>query len=118
MKLLFSRAANLIREAFEVDGGCIFYDAQTGFGSDKAHSQGPHEDPRSLQESATSSIAGCLSSDMDSSVSAGGYFSDAESKRKFPAALPALPSQGDGSLEFGDTAFSSRFLDSICSFHQ
>ncbi|EKD19534.1 hsp90-like protein [Drepanopeziza brunnea f. sp. 'multigermtubi' MB_m1] len=106
MKLLFSRAANLIREAFEVDGGCIFYDAQTGFGSDKAHTQGPHGDPSSHQESPTSSIAGCLSSDLDSSVSAGGYFSDAESKRRFPAALPALPSQGDGSLEFADTAFS------------
>lgn len=34
MRLLFSRAANLIREAFEVDGGAVFYDAQTGFSSD------------------------------------------------------------------------------------
>jgi hypothetical protein len=33
MRLLFSRAANLIREAFEVDGGAVFYDAQTGFSS-------------------------------------------------------------------------------------
>jgi hypothetical protein len=33
MKTLFSRAANLIREAFEVDGGAVFYDAQRGFGS-------------------------------------------------------------------------------------
>ena len=32
MKVLFSRAANLIREAFEVDGGAVFYDAQRGFG--------------------------------------------------------------------------------------
>jgi hypothetical protein len=31
MKILFSRAANLIKEAFEVDGGCVFYDAQRGF---------------------------------------------------------------------------------------
>jgi len=31
MKLLFSRASNLIREAFEVDGGAVFYDAQRGF---------------------------------------------------------------------------------------
>ncbi|TVY75613.1 Autoinducer 2 sensor kinase/phosphatase LuxQ [Lachnellula suecica] len=29
-KLLCSRAANLIREAFEVDGGCVFFDAQSG----------------------------------------------------------------------------------------
>ncbi|KAG9244362.1 histidine kinase-group I protein [Calycina marina] len=30
MNLLFSRASNLIREAFEVDGGAVFYDAQRG----------------------------------------------------------------------------------------
>jgi hypothetical protein len=30
---LTSRAANLIRETFEVDGGCIFYDAQAGSSS-------------------------------------------------------------------------------------
>jgi hypothetical protein len=52
MKVLFSRAANLIREAFEVDGGAIFYDAQKGFSSEfgveptclssaKAHTEGP-----------------------------------------------------------------------------
>jgi hypothetical protein len=34
LKILFSRAANLIREAFEVDGGSVFYDAQRGFGND------------------------------------------------------------------------------------
>jgi hypothetical protein len=33
MEILFSRAANLIREAFEVEGGCVFYDAQRGFDS-------------------------------------------------------------------------------------
>ncbi|TVY88634.1 Hybrid signal transduction histidine kinase B, partial [Lachnellula willkommii] len=33
-KVLCSRAANLIRETFEVDGGCVFYDAQGGFASD------------------------------------------------------------------------------------
>lgn len=32
-RMLFSRAANLIREAFEVDGGAVFYDAQKGFAS-------------------------------------------------------------------------------------
>jgi hypothetical protein len=31
IKMLFSRAAHLIRETFEVDGGCVFYDAQKGF---------------------------------------------------------------------------------------
>ena len=34
LKNLFSRAANLIREAFEVDGGSAFYDAQRGFSSE------------------------------------------------------------------------------------
>jgi hypothetical protein len=34
LKVLFARAANLIREAFEVDGGSVFYDAQSGFGND------------------------------------------------------------------------------------
>jgi hypothetical protein len=34
LKNLFSRAANLIREAFEVDGGSAFYDAQKGFSSE------------------------------------------------------------------------------------
>lgn len=33
-KRLCSRAANLIRETFEVDGGCLFYDAQVGFGEE------------------------------------------------------------------------------------
>ncbi|OBT64970.1 hypothetical protein VE03_05631 [Pseudogymnoascus sp. 23342-1-I1] len=33
-QILFSRAANLIREAFEVDGGAVFYDARRGFSSD------------------------------------------------------------------------------------
>lgn len=37
MKMLFSRAANLIREAFEVDGGVVFLDAHTGFSSDMEH---------------------------------------------------------------------------------
>jgi hypothetical protein len=34
LQLVFSRAANLIREAFEVDGGSVFYDAQKGFDSE------------------------------------------------------------------------------------
>ncbi|KFY68172.1 hypothetical protein V498_10734 [Pseudogymnoascus sp. VKM F-4517 (FW-2822)] len=33
-EILFSRAVNLIREAFEVDGGAVFYDARRGFSSD------------------------------------------------------------------------------------
>jgi len=48
MKLLFSRASNLIREAFEVDGGAVFYDAQRGFNEihqqPKRGSSGLHHD--------------------------------------------------------------------------
>ncbi|KAH8667952.1 histidine kinase-group I protein [Tricladium varicosporioides] len=33
-KRVCSRAANLIRETFEVDGGCLFYDAQVSFGEE------------------------------------------------------------------------------------
>ena len=47
LKTLFSRAANLIREAFEVDGGSVFYDAQRGFGNDSG--------PDSAAENTTNS---------------------------------------------------------------
>lgn len=39
---LASRAANLIRETFEIDGGCIFYDAQAGFAPDPPRSRTDH----------------------------------------------------------------------------
>ncbi|PQE08430.1 hypothetical protein CJF30_00005304 [Rutstroemia sp. NJR-2017a BBW] len=38
LKSLFSRAANLIREAFEVDGGAVFFDAQKGFNTETIQS--------------------------------------------------------------------------------
>jgi hypothetical protein len=41
LKNLFSRAANLIREAFEVDGGSVFYDAQRGFNSQYSQQSSP-----------------------------------------------------------------------------
>lgn len=41
MQNLFSRAANLIREAFEVDGGVVFYDAQRGFGEPQLQQRKP-----------------------------------------------------------------------------
>jgi hypothetical protein len=61
MKVLFSRAANLIREAFEVDGGAVFYDAQRGFGDPQmqqksglsAHSS--HEDSHTSGDDLQSS---------------------------------------------------------------
>ncbi|PBP27534.1 hsp90-like protein [Diplocarpon rosae] len=104
MKVLFSRAANLIREAFEVDGGCVFYDAQKGIGSEKAHRQGPHEDENSCTESVTDSLAemgtGLQGSDTDTSPR--DVCSDEESRK--PAPTSSL--QGGGSVEIGDSAFS------------
>lgn len=41
MKALFSRAANIIRESFEVDGGAVFYDAQKGFASEYTQESDP-----------------------------------------------------------------------------
>jgi hypothetical protein len=70
---LTSRAANLIRETFEVDGGCIFYDAQAGFASDKSGNTGSADNPISEQSHSDSQIT---SSDelhsSEESVSAGG----------------------------------------------
>ncbi|RDL35459.1 ATPase of HSP90 chaperone topoisomerase II kinase [Venustampulla echinocandica] len=57
-KRLFSRAAHLIHDTFEVDGGCIFYDAQAGIASD--HHDQPsspgHADPLT-EDSQTESQA-------------------------------------------------------------
>lgn len=51
MKILFSRAANLIREAFEVNGGAVFYDAQKGFSSE-SQKDIPLESPSSQDEAS------------------------------------------------------------------
>ncbi|TAQ84111.1 hypothetical protein B7494_g7570 [Chlorociboria aeruginascens] len=53
MKILFSRAANLIREAFEVDGGAVFYDAQKGSSSDYGRKPQPSHE-LSREDSQTS----------------------------------------------------------------
>ena len=54
MKVLFSRASNLIREAFEVDGGAVFYDAQRGFG-DSPLPRKPGLNANSMQEDSHAS---------------------------------------------------------------
>lgn len=53
--ILCSRAANLIRETFEVDGGCVFYDAQGGFASDASSDASTRDD---AQESTPDSQFG------------------------------------------------------------
>jgi len=102
MKVLFSRAANLIREAFEVDGGVIFYDAQCGFSSDMSHGHGPNDDASSFTESATESPAevmpGHTSGDDHHSA-------EEEGGSKIPSPPTLVPS-GDNSPNFGDSAYS------------
>ncbi|KAH7412714.1 histidine kinase-group I protein [Cadophora sp. MPI-SDFR-AT-0126] len=71
MKVLFSRAANLIREAFEVDGGVIFYDAQCGFSNDMSHSHGSNDDASSFTESATESSAEAMAGHTSNSPNFG-----------------------------------------------
>ncbi|KAH7342474.1 histidine kinase-group I protein [Rhexocercosporidium sp. MPI-PUGE-AT-0058] len=104
MKILFSRAANLIREAFEVDGGVVFFDAQTGFSSDMSHNHGPNNDTSGYTESATESPAevmtGHTSGDADDHNSA-----DEDGVCKVPSP-PTLPPSGDGALDYEHSAFS------------
>ncbi|CZS95515.1 related to nik-1 protein (Os-1p protein) [Rhynchosporium agropyri] len=103
MKFLFSRAANLIREAFEVNGGVVFYDAQTGFSSDMSYSQRLNDDPSSHIESATESQAEFVahtSADGDDHFSA-----EEEGGGKIPS-LPILSPLGDGSPDFERISFS------------
>jgi hypothetical protein len=54
MKVLFSRAANLIREAFDVDGGAVFYDAQQGFSEPQLQQKSNFSTHTSHEDSPTS----------------------------------------------------------------
>lgn len=97
MKLLFSRAANLIREAFEVDGGAVFYDAQTGFSSNM--NRVVPEDSSAPDDSHPESAADShVSGDDDPS---GGEVDSEFKKQQHPSFLPARsdsPGLGDGSF--------------------
>jgi len=99
MRLLFSRAANLIREAFEVDGGAVFYDAQTGFSSNvprKDESSQPFEP----DDSHTESLAENSHASGDEQASAGDQHSDEDTKITHPTLIP------QGSPELGERRFS------------
>ncbi|KAF4615723.1 hypothetical protein G7Y89_g15265 [Cudoniella acicularis] len=76
---LCSRAANLIRETFEVDGGCLFYDTQTGFGSDVQGSLGGS--PLNPEDSQPESQP----------ASGDEHFSSGETPDLREHALPAIP---------------------------
>jgi hypothetical protein len=84
LKTLFSRAANLIRQAFEVDGGCVFYDAQKGFNSQAKPSR-----PTSLSRENTQMLS-------DSVFTPRGDI-DSDHDDKIPAPLgPGSPNVGEG----------------------
>ncbi|KAK0121706.1 hypothetical protein ONS95_009991 [Cadophora gregata] len=102
MKVLFSRAANLIREAFEVDGGVIFYDAQCGFSSDMSHGHGPNDDASSFTESVTESPAEA----MTGHTSGDDHHSAEEEGVTTIPSPPTLAPSGDNSPSFGDGTYS------------
>jgi len=92
MKLLFSRAANLIREAFEVDGGAVFYDAQRGF----SDLQQRPSSPRSLRREDSHLTSG---DDLPSSSETA---SDYEGKNS-PPSKPGSPDLGEGMFSRSST---------------
>jgi hypothetical protein len=87
MRLLFSRAANLIRESFEVDGGAVFYDAQIGFSSSMNEKSEPGHtiltEDRHMRSLADSSHTG-----GDDPVSSSEQHSDGDVKVSPPAFAP------------------------------
>jgi hypothetical protein len=96
LRLLFSRAANLIREAFEVDGGAVFYDAQTGFSSNAGK-----QDPSSgfvREDSQADSLAESSRASGDDQPSSGEQISDEETKINSPTspAQSSPPGLGEG----------------------
>jgi hypothetical protein len=82
MRFLFSRAANLIREAFEVDGGAVFYDAQTGFSSN-ARQQEPSS-PFVQEDSQTDSLAESSHASGDDQASSGEQIREQDAKISSP----------------------------------
>lgn len=97
MKLLFSRSANLIREAFEVDGGAVFYDAQTGFSSNMSHPRAG--DPLLPEDSLTESAADSYTSG-DDLYFPGTTNSDGEAKANVQSQVlrSSSPNLADGSF--------------------
>ncbi|KAM3069515.1 hypothetical protein ACMFMG_005621 [Clarireedia jacksonii] len=61
LKSLFSRAANLIREAFEVDGGAVFFDVQKGFNTEVV--QSPISNTSTSRDVSDSQVSGYESYD-------------------------------------------------------
>ncbi|KAE8446260.1 hypothetical protein EG329_012346 [Mollisiaceae sp. DMI_Dod_QoI] len=111
MKVLFSRSANLIREAFEVDGGAVFYDAQTGFSSNVVHpTAGDPPNPQDRDSAADSHTSG------DDVPSTGELTSDGEAKTNFSSQQPRTNSPGLADGSFSRTTGNSQKIAEILGF--
>lgn len=111
MRLLFSRAANLIREAFEVDGGAVFYDAQTGFSSTKQEPKTPF--PREDNQTDSLPESSHASGDDRDQGSINEQVSDGEIKISSPTLAQGSPpglSEGMFSRSTGDVAKTVEIL--------
>lgn len=110
IKILFSRAANLIREAFEVDGGAVFYDAQTGFSSEMGRKASESAQPGLFREDLYNDSPGdSLASDNDAH-SSGEQYSDEGEVNALPHKLSH--SGDDASPGLGEGMFSRTTSDS------
>lgn len=109
MKLVFSRAANLIREAFEVDGGAVFLDAQIGINSDMGRKGSDEQLFR--EDSNTDSMGESLASDTDHQ-SSGEHASDTEMNVPVTSAdfMPERRGKFSRSATFTDTTKTVEIL--------
>lgn len=116
MRNLFSRAANLIREAFEVDGGAVFFDAQTGFSTEVNRksddgSQSGRDGDDSHVESLDTTPADDLSPDEGSSAE---QPSDGEKFVRFPRG--DLSSEAEQGLRYSRTTKRNKKRSEILGF--
>lgn len=99
-RVLCSRAANLIRETFEVDGGCVFYDAQ---GTISEQRETPRHNDSSNQDDTQESTA-----EAESQVTSGDEFHSAadDAEGSLPTIPPLQSPQDTPTPPLGETTFS------------
>ncbi len=107
MKIVFSRAANLIREAFEIDGGAVFYDAQRGWGNLPLHQKQGLRTGSSAEDSHTSGDE--LHSPVELHENQKGEIGLSEESQEVPQeASPGYGSAGDGVFSRSSTESDKR----------
>ncbi|KAI9647135.1 hypothetical protein NHQ30_005137 [Ciborinia camelliae] len=94
LKLLFSRASNLIREAFEVDGGAVFYDAQKGFSTDVMQAT-------NLESSSSRDLTDCQTSGDE----------DFQPRFNPRSSISRLPADGERSFTRSSTMSTTREIE-------